>query len=74
MVENRIFGRQCVPFRFIEEAFGTLQTGHAASLRDVFWAQNHTSESGVVQVKPQLVSLKSSPFAARTRCQGMTRE
>jgi hypothetical protein len=36
MVEYRIFGRQCVPFRLIEEAFGTLQTGHAASLRDVF--------------------------------------
>jgi len=51
MVANCSLGRQCLTLGFIEETFGTLQIGHAGSLRDVFWAQNHTSETHNVQVK-----------------------
>jgi len=51
MVANCSLGSQCLTLGFIEETFGTLQIGHAGSLCDVFWAQNHTSQSHNVQVK-----------------------
>jgi hypothetical protein len=67
MVANCSLGRQCLTLGFIEETFGTLQIGHAGSLRDVFWAQNHTSETHNVQVK---LDKEEAKCRSPGQCQG----